>query len=213
MSVAGGKSMQQRGTLIRDGKVLYVHRYAYSQLVEPLKRSHNLKRTCEVSECCNPMHARIANRSDDVREKGRIAQRQYRNASDPLARRVRRSTLLKSMYGITIDDYEAMIAKQNNRCAICSHEFEIGGDSRKRPCVDHCHKSGDVRGILCSNCNTGIGYFSEDPAVLKAASDYTQLFTQREISFRTKKPQAVTCLKCGTQGHNSRTCKQQAQAA
>lgn len=65
---------------------------------------------------------------------------------------------LKSQYGLTSDDVEAMIAGQNNRCAICGVEFS----ATKKPVIDHCHSSGVVRSILCSPCNTALGHIEKD---------------------------------------------------
>lgn len=206
ISRTAGFNSEQRGTLIRNKRVMFAHRYAYTNLVRPLTRHENLFRTCGITECCNPLHQRVSERKDEDRERGRELQRQYRNAIDPIARRARRSAIMKSNYGITLDEYDEMISKQGGRCAICGDAFEIGGNSRKRPCVDHCHRSGDVRGVLCSNCNTGIGYFKDNPLMLASAAKYTQSFAQREITFREKKPQTITCLNCGAKGHNSRTC-------
>jgi hypothetical protein len=59
---------------------------------------------------------------------------------------VRREQNLASRYGISLADYEAMLAKQGERCALCADEMA-------RPVVDHCHQTGVVRGILCHPCN------------------------------------------------------------
>ena len=61
-------------------------------------------------------------------------------------------------YGLTLEQFEELLRAQNNRCRICSQEFSTKG--RFRPCVDHCHSVGHVRGLLCQNCNTAIGLLS-----------------------------------------------------
>ena len=75
---------------------------------------------------------------------------------------------LEGKYGITIDDYEHLLHAQNGVCAIC------GGVQRGvRPMgVDHNHTTGKVRGILCSECNTGLGKFGDDIELLQAALAY-----------------------------------------
>lgn len=74
---------------------------------------------------------------------------------------------LKS-YGLTEETFDILLASQSNRCAICRDEFT---DTKKRH-IDHCHKSGKVRGILCDGCNHGIGRFKDDPELLQKAIEY-----------------------------------------
>jgi hypothetical protein len=79
---------------------------------------------------------------------------------------------LNYRYGITKDDYERMVVEQGGRCAICGGD-EPGGRN-KLWSVDHCHTSNVVRGLLCSRCNTGLGYFKDDPARLRSAITYLE---------------------------------------
>jgi hypothetical protein len=79
---------------------------------------------------------------------------------------VRRSKL-KTMYGLTPEEYDAMLSAQGGGCAICGGT-DINGYG-KRLAVDHCHDTGRVRGILCGKCNRGIGCFDHDPERLAAA--------------------------------------------
>lgn len=74
-------------------------------------------------------------------------------------------------FGITLSDYEDILKKQNGVCAICHH---VSPDGRQL-CVDHCHTTGVVRGLLCSPCNTGIGLLKEDLVLLKNAIKYLQV--------------------------------------
>jgi hypothetical protein len=78
----------------------------------------------------------------------------------------RRKSWLSRKYGLTLEDYEAMRARQNDVCAICKMP------SRRRLEVDHCHATGMVRGLLCQACNVGLGRFKDRPALLRAAADY-----------------------------------------
>lgn len=71
---------------------------------------------------------------------------------------------------MSLEDYEAMLERQGGGCAICG-TTEIRGFGA-RLAVDHCHDSNRVRGILCGNCNRGIGHFNHDPALLTAATEY-----------------------------------------
>jgi hypothetical protein len=67
---------------------------------------------------------------------------------------VRRSQNLTTRYGIDQTDYDAMLAKQGGKCALC-------GGAMARPVVDHCHQSGAVRGILCHPCNIKLPVFED----------------------------------------------------
>lgn len=78
---------------------------------------------------------------------------------------------LKSTYGITIEDYDHMLEEQNNCCAIC---YTHVSTQIKNLHVDHCHTSGEVRGLLCSKCNTGLGMYNDDVEILKSAIRYLE---------------------------------------
>lgn len=109
------------------------------------------------------------------REYHRKKQAAYR-AANPEARRgtVRKSEIL-AKYGLTVQQYDEMLASQNGVCAICERP-----PGKKRLCVDHDHlccpgiKSCGkcVRGLLCDRCNRGIGLFGDSPQALKKAIRY-----------------------------------------
>ena len=79
---------------------------------------------------------------------------------------------LKYRYGITYADYCNRLVLQNNKCLICKTELDEATLGSKSPCVDHNHSTGEVRGILCRNCNTAIGHAKEDVTILKAMIEY-----------------------------------------
>ena len=66
---------------------------------------------------------------------------------------------LKSTYGITLEDFEAMVLAQGGGCAICG--ATTSSPRRPRLHVDHCHKTGAIRGALCSRCNGALGWFEK----------------------------------------------------
>jgi len=80
------------------------------------------------------------------------------------------SNKLKRVYGISVELFESLLAAQHGRCAICGTGRPGGGHNRWH--VDHAHRSGDVRGILCNNCNVGLGYFRDAAELLEAAAKY-----------------------------------------
>lgn len=78
-------------------------------------------------------------------------------------------------YGITADEYDALLASQGGKCGICGSAEE--GRGYKWLHVDHCHDTGAVRGILCSTCNTGIGHLGDSPERLRQALKYLESYT------------------------------------
>lgn len=89
-----------------------------------------------------------------------------RNGS-PAAQLSARKSYFKTKYGLTLEQIEEMAALG---CAICGTTDWPG--HHNRPHVDHDHDTGEVRGILCSECNTGLGKFKDDPVLLARAVDY-----------------------------------------
>lgn len=76
---------------------------------------------------------------------------------------------IKMKYKLTIQDIENMLAGQNNKCFICHKEFTNNNYK-----IDHCHKSGLVRGLLCHLCNSAIGFLKDDKDNLKRAIEYLE---------------------------------------
>ena len=74
-------------------------------------------------------------------------------------------------YGLCKEDFERILAEQEGKCVICGFEFTEECKST-RPHVDHCHDSGEVRGLLCGNCNAGLGQFKDDTQKLQSAIEY-----------------------------------------
>ena len=94
------------------------------------------------------------------------ARRAVIRADPELAKRdakAKRSWRLK-LYGLTHEEYLVLYDTQQGRCALCAAEGEL--------VVDHCHTTGRVRGLLCRLCNSGLGMFKDDTAVLAKAIAY-----------------------------------------
>jgi hypothetical protein len=77
-------------------------------------------------------------------------------------------------YGIGIEDYERMLAEQDGKCAICDttepgHGYDVF-------VVDHDHRTGRNRGLLCRDCNSGIGLLGDEPRQLRSAADYIERY-------------------------------------
>lgn len=74
-------------------------------------------------------------------------------------------------HGLTLADYERMLIAQGSGCACCGAQVNKSG---RRLGVDHDHRTGKVRGVLCHHCNAGIGHFEDDPARLRLAIAYLE---------------------------------------
>ena len=83
-----------------------------------------------------------------------------------------RAGRLRSRYGLSHEHYDAMLAAQHMGCAICGAEQPGGRYANFH--VDHCHHTGKVRGLLCTNCNRGLGYFKDDSDRLVLAASYVR---------------------------------------
>lgn len=95
-------------------------------------------------------------------------QRAARRFADPEGESLkRRRWEIRSKYGLTPEDYDALLASQGGVCAICKQEPASRGFH-----VDHDHVTGRVRGLLCNRCNVALGNFRESREVILAAVDY-----------------------------------------
>lgn len=78
-----------------------------------------------------------------------------------------RSVHYKRKYGITLDLYDKLLKQQNHCCSICNET-----DKNKELSVDHCHTTGNIRGLLCMSCNTALGKFKDSTELLNKAISY-----------------------------------------
>ena len=79
---------------------------------------------------------------------------------------------VKTKYGLTPTEYDGLFSSQQNACAICKR---LDAGTKRRWHVDHNHDSKKVRGILCHNCNVGLGHMKDNVELLRAAADYLDL--------------------------------------
>ena len=85
---------------------------------------------------------------------------------------------LQYQYGISIEEYSMLAARQDNKCATCGKPAEE--THRKRLFVDHCHSTGKIRGLLCQQCNTALGMVNDDISKLSALISYLMEHDQNE---------------------------------
>lgn len=91
------------------------------------------------------------------------ARRRRRRAADPDLR----DKCRVQSYGLSLQDYRAMLERQGKVCGICK-------TPGKPLCVDHCHATGKVRGLLCRDCNLGLGNYKDNPVFTRAATAYLE---------------------------------------
>lgn len=168
-----GKTFETVRSQVDRGNGLYCSRACYGRAKRtPMDESGRVCTRCKMWKLAeafgeNPQRpGRLRAHCDPCRRK----YEQERKDRDPeRAIRLRRRQLLVA-YGMTLDDYERMLAEQNDACLICGTDQP--GIGRLRFVVDHCHATGRVRGLLCNSCNSGLGYFSDNPSLLASAIKY-----------------------------------------
>jgi hypothetical protein len=126
--------------------------------------------------CRHEGRAKIVKKLYDP-EKERKYQQRYRQRNNMAVRQSR----YKTWYGITLAEFDAIFSKQEGKCAICGCALKPYG---RETHLDHKHDaSTKIRGILCRNCNSGLGYFRDSPALIMQAIFYLRQFqTIPEVS-------------------------------
>jgi hypothetical protein len=90
-----------------------------------------------------------------------------RDKYNSLSPKVKKNRHLRKTYGITIAQFTDMLERQQNKCAIGEESL-----TKNTAHVDHCHKTGKVRGLLCKKCNLGLGNFNDSMLKLNKAITY-----------------------------------------
>lgn len=109
--------------------------------------------SCDLVKCASAF-------SKDLRSKNGLA---------PHCKECLRFGRLLKLYHLSEEGFWDLFSEQDGKCAICLKPLVFGD---KETSVDHCHKTGKVRGLLCFSCNTGLGRFSDDPRLLRIAYLY-----------------------------------------
>ena len=132
----------------------------------------------------NPERDREINRRSyekKTKEEHAEATRLWRLANPEKERLARRKNKLRSTYGLSLDEYNAMFKAQSGVCKICGKpEIKMqkrGSDTNLTPeslHVDHDHATGAIRGLLCYRCNTALGKFDDRPDLLRKAAKYVE---------------------------------------
>lgn len=88
-----------------------------------------------------------------------------------------KSTAFERRWGFPIEHFNTMLEKQKHKCLICNKIFE----NSKKSHLDHCHTTGIIRGILCTNCNIGLGHFRDNIDLLKSAVKYLKKYNAKTL--------------------------------
>lgn len=98
----------------------------------------------------------------------------YHQRNRELCNAKRREYHLKGKFGLSVDEYNKLLLEQQGVCAICKRPCQTG----RRLAVDHEHGTGRIRGLLCAQCNRGLGRFLDNPDALEQAAVYLRKFQQ-----------------------------------
>jgi Recombination endonuclease VII len=156
---AARRKDKSRRCVLCENRALYKSRYC--QACKEVRRADRREkyRLQEQLRRLNPTY----------KERQRLKAAEYRRKNPERVREALRRYQAEKrphlkMYGITKSDFDAMTRRQNLRCVICLRKCDLH--------VDHDHSSGRVRGLLCGNCNRGVGIFAESPQRLMRAARY-----------------------------------------
>lgn len=118
---------------------------------------YNTKRNKQCKKCREYYNNLWKNNPNDYKEKRK---QYYRENKERHHLRNFKNSILKK-YNLTVDEYNKILKDQSNQCLICGIQFELNRSKEnlnKLPCVDHCHQTNKVRGLLCRTCNVFLGY-------------------------------------------------------
>jgi hypothetical protein len=112
----------------------------------------------------------------DLRERRLQSQRKYKAKYwTPERRQAALEKRRKKIYGLEESDVRAIIAAQKQVCAICHQPFAVKSPRWPEGVIDHCHYTGQVRGVLCSPCNLILGHAKDNPDVIENAALYLRI--------------------------------------
>lgn len=120
----------------------------------------------DCKSCSHKIHdAYVTNNRSKINADRRDA---YHNLLTGVKAKITESGL-RMRYNLTMEQYNKLLLRQDNKCAICKSDQN---NMPRKFDVDHCHKSGKIRGLLCIRCNRGIGLLKDDPKILRSALRY-----------------------------------------
>lgn len=118
---------------------------------------------CKPCSAIRAKEFRAANPDKMQASKRKSYAKQYRTTG--------RAALLRNRFGLTIAQYDALLEAQGGVCGICGRK-PAAHERKQDLCVDHDHGTGQIRGLLCGECNSALGLFRDSPALLRQAIAY-----------------------------------------
>ena len=161
------KGLPVRALTARESKELHAQGLHYCpgcECIKPVTEFSTTRHGSGISPYCRECANEIARRRNAT-AKGKAEKQAYYQRR----KRQQRDNTLRREFGITIDQYEAMLVEQNNVCAICG-----GVDKSKSLAVDHDHKTGKVRSLLCGRCNPAVGFLLDNPEYARKVLAYIE---------------------------------------
>ena len=112
------------------------------------------------------------------KDKHAVRNKQWKQKNKERVRFLSRRQVLKG-YGLTSDQYDILLESQNGVCAVCKkEEIRIINGKVTRLAVHHDHETGRVQGLLCAKCNTGLGFFNDNPQLVNDAAIFINRFVK-----------------------------------
>lgn len=132
------------------------------------KKEFYIHKACRYTAWCKECTKKQAKKYRiENPDKIKALKKKYKEIRKEVRKPSERRYYLKRKYKITEIDYRNLYNKQNGKCILCNKKFAYG-----KLCIDHCHTFKKIRGLLCNNCNLGLGNFKDNIEVLKKAIYY-----------------------------------------
>lgn len=146
----------------KEAKKVYTQEY---RKLNPHKWKKTPEQQAAINQRRREKYAQDKAYRDEQRAK--VKEWQANNPDKRKAQRIRK-------FGLTLQEFNQLLETQDYKCAICG--YSDMSDPNFFPVVDHCHDTGYVRNLLCMNCNMGLGKFKDNPALLRAAAEYAEVW-------------------------------------
>lgn len=159
-------------------KRFVVHGTCYDCVLNKNK-IYNKKNADKLAEYKAKWYQENKNKSNTIDDEAKklINKTRNKNYKDRQKERIKAYKRI-SQYGLTEPEYNSLLDACDNKCTICGNaeSSKTNNGLIKALCIDHCHSTGQVRGLLCDNCNRGLGLFKDSIESLKAAVNYLEKF-------------------------------------
>jgi len=155
-------------------KIAAYHREYRKKNPEKIAERDKAYQQTEAYKKNRPIYIKQYRKKNKEKLAAQASEHYYKNKKHKMA------VVRERKYGISTEEYDTMLEEQNNKCKICSIEFndnfnlEFKVDYKYSQQLDHCHTTNKVRGILCPSCNKGLGHFKDNTKLLTNAIVYLE---------------------------------------